>query len=111
MISKTTSLLYWILYTICALLALLAGALVSFFTAAYLAGYRNVIFFLIFSVALAILLIGSRIEERILWKGRFNRTAEMPHWATIYRKNVLLDKVPPPFSLGFALGLLSQLLV
>ena len=111
MIHKTTTLFYWSLYAVCALLALYAGWLVSGVIATYFKDHPSVVFFLLLALALTILSLGSVIEERIIWKGRFNQTAEIPQLVARYKKNVLLDKVPSPLSLGLSLGLLAQLLV
>jgi hypothetical protein len=107
----TTRLVHGIIYVGCALLSLYAGSLMSRALAAYLADHATWAFFVLLVMALAILLLGSEFENRLLWKGRFNQSSEVPQWVAKSRSNLLKSGAPSPLSLGFSLGLLLQLLL
>jgi hypothetical protein len=75
---------------------------------AWLTVGSGIAFGVLFVAALVVLFLGAAIEERVLWRGRLGSPEEVPRWIGKPRSSLLAATAPSPLSLGFALGLLSQ---
>lgn len=97
-------------YLGCATSAFYAGLLCSRALNMQLGGPSGLALIVLLALGLVVLLFGTIIEERILWKGWLSRDAGLPGWIGRPNSRLLASTAPSPLSLGCALGLLWQLL-
>lgn len=97
-------------YLGCASVSLYVGVLMSRSLVPLLGGHTGFAFSTLIFSALAVLFVGSILEERALWRGSLSRSEDMPDRVGKPDSVLLGGAAPPPLSLGLALGLLSRLL-